>query len=72
MPAKRRDVTGERFGGVVVTSFSHYDGHYTHWNIICDTCGEEKTMYLQSLTRQPPPKSCGCQRRGRSHWNGKL
>ena len=48
MPAKRRDVTGKRFGGVVVTSFSHYDGHYTHWNVLCDTCRQEKTMYLHS------------------------
>ena len=57
--SKRIDMTGKRFGRLLVTSFSHIskDGK-AHWNVICD-CGEKKTVASYHL-RSGATKSCGC------------
>lgn len=59
MSPKRLELTGERFGRLVVVGVSHKDkaGH-THWIVECD-CGTKKIVcggHLQSGGTQ----SCGC------------
>ena len=58
--SKRLDLTGKRFGKLIVLSFSHSEKGFTYWNCKCD-CGNEKIIrgtYLTSRTK--PTKSCGC------------
>ncbi len=53
-----KDITGERFGRLVIVSFSHISNKRTYWNCICD-CG--KTKLTQGCTlRCGHTKSCGC------------
>lgn len=54
------DLTGQRFGRLVVVSFSHKTlGAY--WNCCCD-CGEHRVVSSNNL-RRGNSKSCGCVRR---------
>lgn len=58
---KIRDVRGERFGRLLVTSFSHVssdNGKNAFWNCTCD-CGNEKAISSSSL-RAGSAISCGC------------
>ncbi len=58
----RRDLTGLRFGRLVVVSYSRYTGSgSTLWNCVCD-CGTEKEIAAGSLTAGRT-NSCGCYRR---------
>jgi len=61
---KRLDLTGQRFGRLVVLGFSHlgkYGGVY--WNTECD-CGNLGKTLTANLTRKKyPTSSCGCIRR---------
>ena len=53
------DLTGERFGRLLVVSFSHISkGGKAYWNTICD-CNTEKTVGSYHL-RSGATKSCGC------------
>lgn len=54
----RIDLTGQRFGRLVVESFSHMKKNISIWNCICD-CGNEKKID-SSLMKQEKTKSCGC------------
>lgn len=57
--APRIDLVGERFGKLVVFSFSHTDeSRRSFWNVICD-CGKEKSVNGSSLKRGAS-NSCGC------------
>ena len=53
------DLTGERFGRLVVLSYSHADTHYNHyWNTVCD-CGNMQAIYSGHL-KSGHTRSCGC------------
>jgi hypothetical protein len=64
----RRDVTGQRFGRLVVLFFhSQEAGKHSKWFCRCD-CGKEKVILLDSL-RSGRTQSCGClQREKVSQW----
>ena len=54
---KYADLTGQRFGELVVLNYSHSnDG--TYWNCICD-CGKQTIVRATSL-KYGSTKSCGC------------
>lgn len=58
---KVRNIVGERFGRLTVTSFSHIadnKGRNAYWNCLCD-CGKFSTVSSGSL-RSGCTKSCGC------------
>ncbi len=57
------DLTGERFGRLLVISKSHYSekGHTTYWLCRCD-CGQEKTLGSSCIKKQ---ESCGCNTRAK-------
>ncbi len=56
------DMVEERFGRLVVLSYSRIDkGRGAHWNVLCD-CGSEIVVRGTSL-REGNTKSCGCLRR---------
>lgn len=57
----RVDLTGLRFGRLLVIEFSHSDGQQAHWNCRCD-CRTEKTARGKDL-RRGFVVSCGCLRR---------
>ena len=55
---KPRDLTGQRFGRLLVVSLHHYTYGQYHWNVQCD-CGN---MHIATsvLLRRGSVKSCGC------------
>ena len=58
---KALDLIGQRFGRLLVTSFSHTGkGYKKYWNCKCD-CGNTTTV-LQDQLRRGKTKSCGCLR----------
>jgi len=56
--AIRKEITGKRFGRLVVVSFSRANGKRYFWNCICD-CGNKKEVDRDKLT-QGDTSSCGC------------
>lgn len=60
---RKVDLTGQRFGKLLVISRAHYSekGHTYYWNCLCD-CGQEKTLAACAIKRQ---ESCGCERNAR-------
>lgn len=57
LPRQAHDLTGKRYGKLLVVSFSHSD-QGCWWNVRCD-CGSEKAVYAANLKRDGT-KSCGC------------
>lgn len=53
-----KDLTGEVFGKLTVTSFSEHKGTHYYWNCICE-CGNVSTPERYSLS-SGKSKSCGC------------
>jgi hypothetical protein len=56
----KEDLTGRRFGRLVVLSFAEYRGDNAYWNVRCD-CGVWKEVWHYSLIGQSA-RSCGCSR----------
>lgn len=56
----RKDLTNQRFGKLVATSFIHRNNKY-YWVCACD-CGETATVNTMQLT-SGKTKSCGCLRK---------
>jgi 5-methylcytosine-specific restriction endonuclease McrA len=55
----RKNITGQRFGRLLVTGFSHIDSHRSlYWKVKCD-CGKEKLVRGSTL-RRGTQISCGC------------
>lgn len=54
------DLTGKRFGRLVVVSRAESKGSMTRWNCVCD-CGNETVVYSANL-RRGYTQSCGCYR----------
>lgn len=64
--SKRIDLTGQRFGRLVVLGFSHKGKHRSYyWRCQCD-CGKIKTV-MQGSLRMGRTKSCGCYRIDQIH-----
>lgn len=53
------DLTGKRFGALIVLKFDFIDGERTYWKCRCTKC--EKIVSIRSDTLQRNIKSCGCQ-----------
>jgi hypothetical protein len=77
VPSKRiKDITGERFGRLVVQTFSHVGTDFgAYWNCICD-CGA--LIVSSSHKLRKGRISCGCHRhdtpiakRSKAHHKGK-
>lgn len=70
MPRKREDLTGQRFGKLVVLDYDHTDDHgETFWKCKCD-CGNLTTIRRQSL-RSGSTISCGCSKHEPENITGK-
>lgn len=61
--SQRVDRTGERYGRLVATEFSHAKNGHTFWKFICD-CGNEHVADI-SLAIQGHTTSCGCYQKER-------
>ena len=62
---ERESLVGERFGRLIVISFSHIDnGHNSHWNTVCD-CGNT-SIVNGSILKRGDTKSCGCLQKEKS------
>jgi hypothetical protein len=55
-----RDLTGQRFGRLIVQSFAFTQATNARWNCLCD-CGKVATVIGNNLTRGHSI-SCGCHR----------
>lgn len=58
---KRLELTGQKFGRLLVVGFSHTDGHETRWTCRCD-CGALSVVRGTDL-RSGNTQSCDCLRR---------
>lgn len=58
MSTSLHDLTGTRFGRLVVLQRHEPSGRYTKWTCKCD-CGNLKTVHASSL-KNGDTKSCGC------------
>lgn len=66
MTKPRKDLTGQRFGKLVVLEYAGFDKERgTQWKCQCD-CGNIKIV---NITRDKP-KSCGCSRKSRRYEHG--
>lgn len=61
MPMPLKDMTGERYGKLVVVSRVDDPRHGTRWLCKCD-CGNDKIVVRRHLIRGMT-KSCGCSKR---------
>jgi hypothetical protein len=56
----RVDITGQRYGMLVVKAHSHRALGGNHWLCVCD-CGKERVVRIGSLRKKKSPtRSCGC------------
>lgn len=58
MNTRIKDLTGKRFGRLVVKHFAYMRHSTSYWNCLCD-CGKQHVVCGTSLTRGST-KSCGC------------
>ena len=58
--SKEIDLTGQRFGRLLVVSRAGHNKHRITWNVVCD-CGNKKVAASSSL-RSGHTRSCGCLR----------
>jgi hypothetical protein len=68
---RRIDLTGQRYGRLLVKSYDRYQGCKSYWHCICD-CGNKISVLSNSL-RTGNTQSCGCIRveKTREKWAGK-
>lgn len=59
--ANVKNLSGKRFGRLLVLSFSHSHGGNAYWNCVCD-CGA-KTKTSANGMKRGKSKSCGCLRK---------
>ena len=55
------DITGNRYGKVIVKEFAYINNHNTYWKVTCD-CKKDKIVQAGGL-RNGTIQSCGCSRR---------
>ncbi len=66
---KRIDLTGQRFGRLVVKKYSHANNRrYAMWHVKCD-CGHEKNIMGFNLIHEHT-KSCGCLKYNKPNGHG--
>lgn len=58
MGGKRNDISGQRFGRLVVSCYSHSLNHKAYWLCVCD-CGGSAVVRADALKRGRTT-SCGC------------
>ena len=58
MPRRRIDITGQRFGRLVVTGYEGYIRKESMYRVHCD-CGQDFVTHGKSL-RKGLTRSCGC------------
>ena len=58
MNRRVKDIVGQRFGRLVVQSFSHMNNGYSYWDCLCD-CGNSKVVRAIYL-KKGVTTSCGC------------
>lgn len=58
MPMPRADLTGKRFGRLVVVKYYDTFNDHARWECVCD-CGTKTVVYGTSLKRGST-RSCGC------------
>ena len=63
------DITGQRFGRLVVDSFAYTKNYKAYWNCTCD-CGN-KCIKMGKYLRNGDTKSCGCYNIERTRKMGK-
>lgn len=63
MPRAREDLTGRRFGWLVVAEYACSANAATYWRCRCD-CGRQKVVRAYNL-KGGTTRSCGCMREGR-------
>lgn len=56
---KRIDLTGKRFGKLVIVSLNESKNSRLFWNCVCD-CGNTKIVMGDNLRGENGTKSCGC------------
>ncbi len=56
--SRRIDITGQKYGRLIVVGFIGIEGHHSKWNCKCD-CGKEKAILATSL-KSGRTLSCGC------------
>lgn len=61
---RKLDLTGQRYGKLIVISEAPKNGKYICWNCVCD-CGNAKVVSTRDL-RCGQTKSCGCLQK--EHW----
>lgn len=61
---KPHDITGQRFGRLLVQSLEKRDRRHSYWRCVCD-CGNEHVTTMNAL-RRGLVSSCGCFRREHS------
>lgn len=69
MGVTKNDLTGKRFGALVVTGRAGFIGRDAAWQVRCEACGSSKAMrrcHIVGYRGRPPAKSCGCLGRGRN------
>ncbi len=64
------DLTGQRFGRLIVVGLHHYTYGSYHWNVQCD-CGNMHVAKT-ALLRNGKVKSCGCLKINNWHANRKV
>lgn len=57
----KEDLSGKRFGRLVVVSFNESVNGNPKWNCVCD-CGNEVVCYSSNLKKKGHTTSCGCYR----------
>lgn len=57
--SRKIDLTGQRFGRLVVLSFNESVNGSPKWNCLCD-CGKEVVCYGSNLKKKGHTTSCGC------------
>lgn len=56
---KWKDITGQRYGKLVVKEFLYTDKKTSYWKCVCD-CGNEIITTHQKLINTKGKRSCGC------------
>lgn len=56
--SRRIDISGERYGNILVISYAYAKGKETYWNVLCD-CGKRSIKGKQNMKRGNT-RSCGC------------
>ena len=57
------DITGNRYGRLVVLGFSHTQNYQSYWTCRCD-CGKVVTKWKSEFAyRSSKTRSCGCLRK---------